>query len=61
MWIEAWRRLLGRPDALGAVARSSLCGLTAQLRRAAEDRPEEDDGHRDCLAVLEAIGELDAT
>ena len=61
MWTEAWKRLLERPDALGAVARSSLWGLTAQLRRAAEDRPEEDDGHRDCLAVVEALGDLAAT
>jgi hypothetical protein len=61
MWTEAWQRLLGRPDALGAVARSSLWGLTAQLRRAAEDRPEEDDGRRDCLKVLEALGDLAAT
>jgi hypothetical protein len=60
MWTEAWRRLLERPDALGAVARSSLWGLTAQLRRAAEDRPEEDDGHRDCLTVVDALGHLAA-
>jgi hypothetical protein len=61
MWTEAWKRLLGRQDALGAVARSSLWGLMAQLRRAAEDEPEEDDGHRDCLAVVEALGDLAAT
>jgi hypothetical protein len=61
MWTEAWKRLLGRPDALGAVARSSLWGLTAQLRRAAEDGPGEDDGHRDCLTVVDALGDLAAT
>jgi len=61
MWTEAWKRLLGRPDALGAVARSSLRGLTAQLRHAAEESPEEDDGRRDCLAVVDALGDLVAT
>src|SRR5262249_54819087 len=61
MWTEAWKRMLGRPDALGAVTRSSLWGLTAQLRRAAEERPEEDDGRRDCLTVVDALGELTAS
>jgi hypothetical protein len=61
MWTEAWKRLLGRPDALGAVARSSLWGLMAQLRRAAEEFPKEDDGRRDCQAVVDALGELAAT
>src|SRR5262245_13294487 len=61
MWTEAWKRLLGRHDALGEVARSSLWGLTAQLRRAAEESLDEDDGRRDCLAVLDALGELAAT
>jgi hypothetical protein len=61
MWTEAWRRLLGRPDALGAVARSSLWGLTAQLRRAAEESPDEDDGRRDCLVVVDALTDLVAT
>jgi hypothetical protein len=61
MWTEAWKRLLGRPDALGAVARSSLWGLTAQLRRAAEGSHDEDDGRGDCLVVLDALGELAAT
>jgi hypothetical protein len=60
MWTEAWKRLLGRPDALGAVARSSLWGLTAQLRRAAEESPDEDDGRRDCLTVVDALGDLAA-
>jgi hypothetical protein len=58
MWTEAWKRLLARPDALGEVARSSLWGLMAQLRRAAEARPEGDDGQRDCLAVADALGDL---
>jgi hypothetical protein len=58
MWTEAWKRLLGRPDALGEVARSSLCGLTAQLRRVAEARLEPDDGHNDCLAVLDGLKDL---
>src|SRR5262249_4312919 len=61
MWTAAWKRLLGRPDALGEVARSSLWGLTAQLRRAAEARPDQDDGQRDCLAVIDALGELAET
>jgi hypothetical protein len=61
MWTEAWKRLLARHDALGDVARSSLWGLTAQLRRAAEVRPEQDDGRRDCLAVADALGALTAT
>jgi hypothetical protein len=61
MWTEAWKRLLERRDALGAVARSSLWGLTAQLRHAAEESPDDDDGRRDCLAVLDALGELAAT
>jgi hypothetical protein len=58
MWTEAWRRVLARPDALGEVARSSLWGLTAQLRRAAEARPEQDDGRFDCQQLLDALGEL---
>jgi hypothetical protein len=61
MWTDAWKRLLGRPDALGAVARSSLWGLTAQLRRAAEDGSEDEDGRRDCLAVVDALGDLAAS
>jgi hypothetical protein len=61
MWTEAWQRLLGRPDALGEVARSSLWGLTAQLRRAGESTLEEDEGQRDCLAVVAALAELAAT
>jgi hypothetical protein len=60
MWTEAWKRLLARPDALGAVARSSLWGMTAQLRRAAEESPEGDDGRHDCLAVVDALGEVAA-
>jgi hypothetical protein len=61
MWTEAWKRLLARDDALGDVARSSLWGLTAQLRRAGELRAEQDDGRRDCLAVADALGALTAT
>src|SRR5262249_49040108 len=38
-----------------------LWGLMAQLRRAAEDGPDQDDGHRDCLMVVDALGELAAT
>jgi hypothetical protein len=60
MWTEAWKRLLGRPDTLGAVARSSLWGLTAQLRRAAEESLEHD-GRRDCLAIVDALDDLVAT
>jgi hypothetical protein len=58
MWTEAWKRLLERPDALGEVARSSLWGLMAQLRRASEARPEGDDGRRDGLAVADVLGDL---
>ena len=61
MWTEAWKRLLERPDALGVVARSSIWGLSAQLRRAAPDGPEEDEGHRDCRTVIEALADLAAT
>jgi hypothetical protein len=61
MWTDAWKRLLGRPDTLGAVTRSSLWGLTAQLRHAADGSPDEDDGRRDCLAVLDALADLTAT
>jgi hypothetical protein len=58
MWTEAWKRLLARDDTLGAVARSSLWGLTAQLRRAGELRSERDEGWCDCIAVADAIDAL---